>query len=96
GRLVSDDDRPWPRLRAIHEKDRVPTPGRVNAGAYLLPRRVIEILRSVPPSPRGEIELTDGVSGYLSEGGEVRIVPVSEWVDLGTPEQLNTATRMAG
>jgi UDP-N-acetylglucosamine diphosphorylase / glucose-1-phosphate thymidylyltransferase / UDP-N-acetylgalactosamine diphosphorylase / glucosamine-1-phosphate N-acetyltransferase / galactosamine-1-phosphate N-acetyltransferase len=96
GRLVTDEDRPWPRLRAIHEKDGNPSPGLVNAGAYLLPRRVIEILRSVPLSPRGEIELTDGVTGYVAEGGEVRVVPTADWIDVGTPEHLEFATRLAG
>ena len=96
GRLVSDGDVPWPRLLAIHEKDGNPSPGLVNAGAYLLPRRVVEILRTVPLSARGEVELTDGVTAYLAQGGEVRIVPTSEWVDVGTPEHLEYATRMAG
>jgi UDP-N-acetylglucosamine diphosphorylase / glucose-1-phosphate thymidylyltransferase / UDP-N-acetylgalactosamine diphosphorylase / glucosamine-1-phosphate N-acetyltransferase / galactosamine-1-phosphate N-acetyltransferase len=96
GRLAGDGERPWPRLLAIHEKDRVPTPGLINAGAYLLPRRVVEIMRSIPLSPRGEIELTDGLTEYLTEGGEIRIVPTPEWVDIGTPEQLEIATRRAG
>ena len=95
GRLMADADRPWPRLLAIHEKDRDPSPGLINGGAYLLPRRVVEILRSVPLSPRGEIELTDAVTAYVQEGGEVRIVPTSPWIDVGTPEQLETATRLA-
>jgi NDP-sugar pyrophosphorylase family protein len=96
GRLVADSDRPWPRLLAIHEKDGDPSPGVVNAGAYLLPRRVIELLRSTRPSPRGEIELTDAVTEYVAEGGEIRIVPAPVWIDVGTPEQVATATRMAG
>ncbi len=95
GRLVVDAARPWPRLLEIHEKDGIPSPGLVNAGAYLLPRRVVEILRSVPPSPRGEIELTDGVTGYVAEGGQVDAVPAAEWVDVGTLEKLAIATEMA-
>jgi NDP-sugar pyrophosphorylase family protein len=94
GRLLTDEERPWARLRAIREKDGEASPGVINGGAYLLPRRVVEILASVPLSPRGEIELTDGVTQYLREGGEVRVVPVVDWIDIGTPEQLEIATQM--
>ncbi len=95
GRLVTDPEGPWPRLLAIHEKDRHATPGLVNSGAYLLPRKVVEILRTVPLSPRGEVELTDAVTRYVAEGGEVRVVPTEDWVDVGTPEHVEAATRLA-
>ena len=95
GRLITKDDPPWPRLLAIHEKDRKPVPGLINAGAYLLPRKVVEILRTVPLSPRGEIELTDAVTSYASGGGDVRVVMTPVWTDVGTPEQLETANRLA-
>lgn len=95
GRLESRDEGADPYLVAIHEKDGVRTPGLINAGAYLLPRRVVEILRDVPPSPRGEIELTDAVTRYVAEGGRVRVVPTSAWVDVGTPERLEEASRLA-
>ena len=82
-------------LIAIREKDGVRSPGLINAGAYLLPRRVVEILRHVPSSPRGEIELTDAVTRYVAEGGRVRVVPTPAWVDVGTPERLEEASRLA-
>jgi UDP-N-acetylglucosamine diphosphorylase / glucose-1-phosphate thymidylyltransferase / UDP-N-acetylgalactosamine diphosphorylase / glucosamine-1-phosphate N-acetyltransferase / galactosamine-1-phosphate N-acetyltransferase len=94
GRLITDGEPPNVRLVAIHEKDGIPLAGLVNAGAYLLPQRVVELLRSVPLSPRGEIELTDGVSAYVAEGGTVDVVPVTEWVDVGTPSHLEIANRM--
>ena len=92
---MTDGSAPWPRLRAIHEKDGDPSPGLVNAGAYLLPRRLIEVLRSVPPSPRGEVELTDAVTKWVVGGEEIRVVPTSQWIDVGTPAHLALATRMA-
>jgi UDP-N-acetylglucosamine diphosphorylase / glucose-1-phosphate thymidylyltransferase / UDP-N-acetylgalactosamine diphosphorylase / glucosamine-1-phosphate N-acetyltransferase / galactosamine-1-phosphate N-acetyltransferase len=95
GRLVTDDAAPWRRLVGIREKDGQPTPGLVNAGAYLIPRRVIEILSSVGASPRGEIELTDAVTDFVREGGQVRVVPTSAWIDVGTPEHLAQANEMA-
>lgn len=95
GRLVTEGTPPALRLVAIHEKDGVPSAGLVNAGAYLLPRRVLELLRTIPPSPRGEIELTDGVTAYVAEGGSVEVVPAAQWVDVGTPDHLDIANRMA-
>lgn len=95
GRLLTDGGQPWPGLIGIREKDGRPTPGLVNAGAYLLPRRVIDLLRTVPLSPRGEIELTDGVTAYLAEGGDVRVVPTGDWVDIGAPQHLALATLLA-
>ena len=95
GRLITDGAPPAVRLLAIREKDGIPSAGLVNAGAYLLPRRVVELLRSVPPSPRGEIELTDAVTAYVNEGGTVEVVPIPEWVDVGTPSHLALADRMA-
>ena len=95
GRLITDGEPPGARLVAIHEKDGIPSAGLVNAGAYLLPRRVVDLLQSVPPSPRGEIELTDAVTAYVAEGGTVEVVPVTEWVDVGTPSHLALADRMA-
>lgn len=96
GRLEEGADGAWPRLVAIHEKDGRSTPGLINGGAYLLPRRIFDILPSVPLSSRGEIELTDAVTALVAGGGEVRIVPVRDWVDVGTPENLALAGRLAG
>ncbi len=93
GRLVVDG--PQSRLLEIREKDGKTTPGLVNAGAYLLPRQVVELLRTVPPSPRGEIELTDAVTAFARQGGEVWVVATSGWVDVGTPEHLELATTLA-
>lgn len=95
GRLITDGKPPAVHLLAIQEKDGIPSAGLVNAGAYLLPRRVLELLRSVPVSPRGEIELTDAVTAYVAEGGTVEVVPITEWVDVGTPSHLALADRMA-
>lgn len=96
GRLAFREEAGGAYLVAIQEKDGVRTPGLINAGAYFLPRRVVEILRDVPSSPRGEIELTDAVTRYVGEGGRVRVVPTATWVDVGTPERLEQASRLAG
>ncbi len=95
GRLLVDHEGSGGHLLGIQEKDRLPTPGLVNAGAYLLPHRVLELTESIAPSPRGEFELTDAVTAWIAEGGEVEVVPTPSWVDIGTPEHLETASRMA-
>ncbi len=94
GRLITSGEPSALRLVEIHEKDGVHSEGLVNAGAYLLPRRVVELLHAVPPSPRGEIELTDGVTAFVAEGGSVDVVGASAWVDVGTPEHLAIADQI--
>ena len=95
GRLLTGGDPARPQLVAIHEKDGISSPGLVNAGAYLLPRRVFELLHRVPVSPRGEIELTDGVAALVTTGSAVDVVPTALWVDVGTVEHLAVADRVA-
>lgn len=82
-------------LLGIQEKDGQPTPGLINAGAYFLPRSVLSILRDLPPSPRGEIELTDAIVKLAREVEPIHVVKVTRWIDIGTPEQLAAAGRIA-
>ncbi len=37
-------------------------------GRYLLPNRVLELLKTTPPGAGGEIQLTDALAAYLNEG----------------------------
>ena len=58
----------------------------VNAGVYLLPYRVfLEELRSLRPSPRGELEITDAIN-RVAERVQVSVVELNGgyWRDVGT------------
>ena len=79
----------------IKEKDGQPTPGLINAGAYLLSREIFPILDRTARSPRGEIELTDAVVNFARQVEPVEVLTVPRWVDIGTPQQLEEAERIA-
>ncbi|MFA5155430.1 MAG: sugar phosphate nucleotidyltransferase [Patescibacteria group bacterium] len=64
-------------------------------GLYVYDRRVIEATRSLRPSGRGELEITDVNNWYLAQGElEVALVK-GEWLDAGTFESLLRAQNFA-
>jgi len=69
------------------EKSPHPPGNQVNAGAYILDEGIFDILPNLRPSERGELELTDALEGYISEG-RLRVHPLSEWHDIGAPWNL--------
>jgi UDP-N-acetylglucosamine diphosphorylase / glucose-1-phosphate thymidylyltransferase / UDP-N-acetylgalactosamine diphosphorylase / glucosamine-1-phosphate N-acetyltransferase / galactosamine-1-phosphate N-acetyltransferase len=78
-------------LRAIREKDGFATPALVNGGLYLLPHSVGDMLRGLPVSPRGEIELTDAVTQLTHEGLPVGVLVADTWYDVGTLARWSAA-----
>lgn len=64
-------------------------------GLYLYDQRVIEVVKDLRPSPRGELEITDVNNWYLKKG-ELKVdVVKGEWIDAGTFESLYRATKLA-
>lgn len=60
-------------------------------GLYIFDQRVVEAAKSVQPSPRGELEITDVQNWYLQKG-ELKVDSVEgEWIDAGTFESLYRA-----
>jgi UDP-N-acetylglucosamine diphosphorylase / glucose-1-phosphate thymidylyltransferase / UDP-N-acetylgalactosamine diphosphorylase / glucosamine-1-phosphate N-acetyltransferase / galactosamine-1-phosphate N-acetyltransferase len=86
-RVKSDPVGPW--LEAITEKDGDQTPGLVNAGVYLLPAGIFDLVRTTRPSPRGEFELTDALTAFARSGGRLRVLTTPGWADVGTVDVLN-------
>jgi Nucleoside-diphosphate-sugar pyrophosphorylase involved in lipopolysaccharide biosynthesis/translation initiation factor 2B, gamma/epsilon subunits (eIF-2Bgamma/eIF-2Bepsilon) len=48
---------------------------------------IFQILRKLPPSERGEFELTDALRAYI-ERNELRSYPLGYWYDIGYPWDL--------
>jgi NDP-sugar pyrophosphorylase family protein len=75
-------------LERLVEKPDLDGPRPANIGAYLLPRRALEL--DVPLSPRGEYEITDAVAAVAARQA-LRVVPASFWLPIGTVEAWQAA-----
>jgi glucose-1-phosphate thymidylyltransferase len=79
---------------SIEEKPEHPKSNYCVTGLYFYDNRVVEYARSLKPSPRGELEITDLNRIYL-EAGELEVTLLGQgftWLDTGTHESLVDAT----
>ena len=91
GVVEFDDDR---RATSIEEKPERPRSPYAIPGLYFYDNRVIEMARSLQPSPRGELEITDLNRLYL-ERGELHVELLDRgtaWLDTGTFDSLADAS----
>lgn len=78
------------RASALEEKPAVPQSNWAVTGLYFYDGRASEIARSLKPSPRGELEITDLNRVYLDEG-TLSVETMGRgyaWLDTGTPDSL--------
>ncbi len=71
-------------VTALDEKSKKPKSRLINAGIYLFDPGIFDYVDAVIPSPRGELELTDALTGYIGQG-ILATHTLSYWLDVGHP-----------
>ena len=82
------------RVVSIEEKPAEPRSSYAVTGIYFYDARVFEITRTLRPSQRGELEITDVNNAYISAGTLTWTELDGWWTDAGTIESLLAANQL--
>lgn len=82
------------KIIRIEEKPKVPLSPNAVTGIYMYDHTVFDIIRTLKPSQRGELEITDVNNAYIQRGNMTYNFLRGFWTDAGTFESLYKATEL--
>ncbi len=79
---------------SIEEKPKAPKSDFAVIGVYIYPPDVFEVIKTLKPSGRGELEITDVNNFYLKQGRMGYTIIDGYWTDAGTLDSLLHANEL--
>ncbi len=82
------------KIISIEEKPKQPKSKYAVTGIYMYDSEVFDIVKTLKPSGRGELEITDVNNAYIRKGTLTYDILKGWWTDAGTPESLLRANEL--
>jgi len=76
------------KIISIEEKPKQPKSNFAVTGIYMYDSEVFDIIKTLKPSARGELEITDVNNKYIQQGTLTYDILKGWWTDAGTPDSL--------
>ncbi|WP_432401135.1 sugar phosphate nucleotidyltransferase [Wukongibacter sp. M2B1] len=83
------------RIIGIEEKPKKPKSNYCVTGIYMYDNRVFDVIKTIKPSNRGELEITDVNNWYVKDGSLTYDILKGWWTDAGTFKSLLDANILA-
>jgi glucose-1-phosphate thymidylyltransferase len=83
------------RLVRVLEKPQAPPSNLAVIGIYFFDAHVLDAVRRIKPSPRGELEITDTIQRLIDDGLDVQAEVIhGRWIDTGKHDDLLEANHL--